>query len=64
MKLSIPDMNCGHCKASVERAVAGVDASAVVGVDLATRTAEVTTKAETGAILVALKAVGFEATAA
>jgi copper chaperone len=41
--LSIPDMNCGHCKASVEKAVTSVDPDAFVTIDLGKRTAEIET---------------------
>ena len=39
--LSIPEMSCGHCKASVEKAVASVDPAAKVAVDLTTRRADI-----------------------
>ncbi len=32
MKLSVPDMNCGHCKAAIEKAVTA--AGGTVSVDL------------------------------
>ena len=32
MKLSVPDMSCGHCKATIEKAVAA--AGGTVSVDL------------------------------
>jgi len=63
-KLNIPDMTCGHCKAAVEKAVASVDAGAKVAVDLDTRTVEIDSSADLGAILAALKEEGYEATQA
>jgi len=63
-KLNIPDMTCGHCKAAVEKAVAGVDAAAKVTVDLETRTVEIDSSADMAAILSALKEEGYEATQA
>ena len=63
-KLNIPDMTCGHCKAAVEKAVASVDASAKVAVDLDARTAEIDSSADLAAILAALKEKGYEATQA
>ena len=36
-RLSIPDMTCGHCKATVEKTVTGLDPAAKVAVDLATQ---------------------------
>ena len=60
---SIPDMNCGHCKASVEAAILKLDPSASVVVDLKTRRAEVTSVEPVEALLNALGAVGFPAQA-
>lgn len=59
--LSVPDMSCGHCKASVEAALAGLPGIATVAVDLPARKVEVqgTTPAE--ALIRALDEVGFPA---
>ncbi len=62
--LSVPEMNCGHCKATVEKALSGVDAGAKVRVDLPARRVQVETQAPASALIAALDAVGFEATAA
>lgn len=64
MKLSVPDMTCGHCKAAVEKAIIDLDSSADVRVDLPSRTVEVETTAAEGAILNALAAEGYPATLA
>lgn len=64
MKLSVPDMSCGHCKATVEKAIAAVDQSARVEVDLTTRTVDVTGTAATEALLKALAEEGYPATVA
>ncbi|MFO1173752.1 MAG: heavy-metal-associated domain-containing protein [Paracoccaceae bacterium] len=61
MKLSVPDMSCGHCKATVEKTIAGVDRAARVEVDLATRTVDVTGTAAPEALLAALSAEGYPA---
>jgi len=61
-KLNVPEMSCGHCKASVEKAVASVDASASVVVDLENRTVEISGTADAAALLDALKGEGYEAT--
>ena len=61
MKLSIPDMNCGHCKAAVERAVASEDAGSVVTVDLTAHEAVVDTNADAARLIAALGAAGFPA---
>jgi copper chaperone len=60
-KFSVPEMSCGHCKASIEKAVALVDASASVFVDLATREVTVESQAETKALIAAMKSEGYEA---
>lgn len=64
MKLTIPDMTCGHCKAAVERAIIDIDSDADVTVDLDAKTATVTSTLPTDAILNALKAEGYPATIA
>ncbi|WP_323041968.1 heavy-metal-associated domain-containing protein [Gemmobacter sp.] len=64
MNLSIPDMNCGHCRASVTRALTELDPQAKVAVDLTARTAQVETTAPLPAVIAALDAVGFAATPA
>lgn len=61
MRLSIPDMSCGHCKAAVEKAVAAADPAARVQVDLPARTAEIETAAAPEAVLAALAAEGYPA---
>ena len=61
--LNVPDMSCGHCKATVEKAITAVDASAKVAVDLSTRKVEVTSSVTSSTLLGALKAAGYPATA-
>lgn len=57
-KLSVPDMSCGHCKASVEAALAPI--ATQVQVDLANRQVQADGVPE--AMIRALEAVGFPAT--
>ncbi|WP_284163499.1 heavy-metal-associated domain-containing protein [Frigidibacter sp. SD6-1] len=64
MKLSIPDMSCGHCRATVEKTIAALDPTAKVAVDLGSRTALVTSGAPAEAVLAALKAEGYPASPA
>lgn len=60
--LSIPDMTCGHCKASVESALAALGDAGTVNVDLAAKTATATGPATSARLLKALDEVGFPAT--
>jgi copper chaperone len=39
--LNVPDMTCGHCVATVEKAVKTVDPNASVAVDLGTKTVSI-----------------------
>lgn len=62
--LSIPDMSCGHCKATVEAALTGVPGTRDIRVDLAQRQVSVAGDAPLPALLAALSAVGYPATSA
>ncbi len=63
-KLNVPEMSCGHCKAAIEKAVAGVDADARVSVDLENRTVSIESAVADAALIDALKAGGYESTVA
>jgi copper chaperone len=63
-KLNVPEMSCGHCKATIEKAVAGVDADARVSVDLENRTVSIESAIADATLIDALKAEGYEATVA
>tara|TARA_R110002124_G_scaffold287294_1_gene472348 strand:+ start:8128 stop:8328 length:201 start_codon:yes stop_codon:yes gene_type:complete len=60
-KFSVPQMSCGHCKSSIEKAVASVDADARVEVDLSSREVTVQSNAGTETLIAAMKSEGFEA---
>lgn len=62
--LSVPDMSCNHCKATVEAALANVADTGAVKVDLTTRKVEVAGTAPTSELLKALDAAGYPATVA
>ncbi|MBS3650055.1 heavy-metal-associated domain-containing protein [Pseudaminobacter sp. 19-2017] len=64
LKLKVPDMSCGHCVASVTKAVQSIDAAASVNVDVSSRTVEVETTAELARVSQALEAAGYPASAA
>lgn len=57
-QLSIPDMSCGHCKASVDAALAPL--AARVEVDLPARQARVT-GGDPARMIAALEGIGFPA---
>ncbi|MDT8855666.1 heavy metal-associated domain-containing protein [Paracoccaceae bacterium Fryx2] len=59
--LSIPDMTCGHCRASVEQALGAVPGVGHVSVDLPGRTATIEGAAPVATLIAALEAVGFPA---
>jgi copper chaperone len=59
--LAIPDMTCGHCKASVETALAALGDAGTVTVDLSAKTATTSGPATPDRLLRALDAVGFDA---
>lgn len=60
--LHVPDMSCGHCRATVEKAITGVDAGARVSVDLTSRRVEVSGSADAGKLADALRDAGYEST--
>lgn len=59
--LSVPDMSCGHCKASVEAALAALPAAAPVTVDLTSRQVTAAGPATPEALVKALAEIGFPA---
>jgi len=59
--LSVPDMSCGHCKASVEAALTPLPGMAPISVDLAQR--QVSVAGPAAEAVKALAAIGFPATA-
>ncbi len=61
---SIPDMSCGHCKAAVEQALAGVPGAGTITVDLAARVAKVAGAADLTLLLAALDSAGYPASVA
>ncbi len=57
--LSIPDMSCGHCKASIEAALAPMGIE--ITVDLPARTVQVQGDPDIAALIAALNDIGFQA---
>lgn len=62
--LSIPEMSCGHCKATVEKTIKAIDPTAILDFDMTARTVAVKTATSMDAMRAALKTAGYEATAA
>jgi copper chaperone len=59
--LSVPDMSCNHCKATVETALAAVPDTGAVTVDLTSRKVEVSGPAPAKALIEALDQAGYPA---
>ncbi len=60
-KLSIPDMSCGHCRASIEGALAPLPGFEGIRFDAEARTAEVAGPVSERTLLSALETIGFPA---
>ena len=60
--LAIPDMTCGHCKASVESALKALPDAGSITVDLAAKPVITSGPATPAALLKGLDEVGFPAT--
>lgn len=63
-KLSIPDMSCGHCRASIEAALAPLPGVQKISFDAEARTATVEGPAPAATLIKALDEIGFPASAA
>lgn len=63
-RLSVPDMSCNHCKATIEAALGSVPETGTVKVDLTTRQVEVTGPAPADALIQALDQAGYPASVA
>ena len=58
----IPDMSCGHCVTTIEKAIKTADPQANASVDLMKRRALVTSAADPQAIAAAIDDAGYPAT--
>ncbi len=59
MKFNVPDMTCGHCVATVTRAIKAVDGAAEVKADLASKTVAVESSAPAAAVSKAMDEAGY-----
>lgn len=60
----IPDMSCGHCKATVEKTIHALDPAARIDFDMEARRIALDSQAETVNVQAALAAAGYPATPA
>jgi copper chaperone len=58
-QLEVGEMSCGHCVASVTKAVQAVDAAAQVNIDLAQRKVSVQSSAALDRIVAAIDDAGY-----
>lgn len=56
----VPEMNCGHCKAAIEKALRDADKDAVIDVDLGSRSVRVTSIRDASDLQAAMRTVGYE----
>ncbi len=64
VKLSVPDMSCGHCKATIEKAIDAADPLAEVTFDMDARKIDVDSDMDLAALQALLKEAGYPASAA
>jgi copper chaperone len=60
LKLKVPDMSCGHCVATVEKAARSVDPAAQVDVDLTRKVATIATTAPADRVRNAIRDAGYD----
>jgi copper chaperone len=58
----IPDMSCGHCVSSIEKAIKAADPQASAEVDLMKRRARVTSAVDPQTIAAAIDGAGYPTT--
>ncbi|TJZ89938.1 heavy-metal-associated domain-containing protein [Paracoccus gahaiensis] len=61
---NIPNMSCGHCKATVEKTIHSVDPKAQIDFDMASRKITMDSGVEADNVQAALAAAGYSATLA
>jgi copper chaperone len=64
ISIDVKDMTCGHCEATLRKAIAAVDANAAVRVDLARRRLEIESAADAERFFEAVRAAGYVPAAA
>lgn len=64
IELTINDMTCGGCVASITRVVKGLDPDAVVNADVATKRVSIESPIDTEAVVAAIANAGYHPQAA
>ena len=59
----VPDMSCGHCTATIERAIKAIDPTATVSCDTGRRTVEIESVLNERALAEAIRNAGYGVTA-
>lgn len=60
LKLKVPQMTCGHCAATIEKAVKSLDPAAKVQVDLGTKIVTVETTSDETRVKDVIEAAGYD----
>ena len=60
MKFNVPDMSCGHCTSTIEKAIKAIDPTATVSCDLGTRTVAVESFLSDRAVSEAIRNAGYD----
>ena len=63
-KFNVPDMSCGHCKMTIEKAVTNADEGADLEFDLDARTVTVSSMLDDAALAGIMEKEGYPATLA
>lgn len=63
-KFEVPDMSCGHCTATIKKAVRAVDASADLDFDLDAHSVKVTSTLDDATLAGIMEKEGYPATVA
>lgn len=59
IKFNVPDMTCGHCVGSVDKAIKAVDPDAIAKIDLGTRTVTIETSVAPEVISASITDAGY-----
>lgn len=62
MKFNVPDMSCGHCRATIEKAIEEADPMAELTFDMEARQVEIESELDAEALKALLAEAGYPAT--